>query len=277
MKVRAISDLNSLSDQNFFSQLSEGMNLIIENCAKLNSEAQILRAQEKYRGFQILRNIAVEEASKFMILLDSVRCDRTSGSVFARQLRYFNDHLAKGIYSEYYEIKPATYKEVLNWVRIYRDRYYLDGPNDVDWIFYNSILFERENKMYVDYIEADDEHQWISPQFQEDNYRALTPTILPLSIDMHACGFSKPESLEVIASLWRPIEFNEDFHWQDVLKMNNETIDQLINRTLLEEVSPERLSRVINKWLFPLHSIDLRILETKTDQLREEQNNWSPY
>lgn len=44
---------------------------------------------------------------------------------------------------------------------------YLDGPNDIDWIFRNDITQRREEAMYLDYVayrdHFHDEHVWYSP------------------------------------------------------------------------------------------------------------------
>ena len=55
-------------------------------------------------------------------------------------------------------------------VDILRREFYLDGPNDVDWIFRNQILDSRESRLYVDLI-ADEEGRltWTSPADRDNN------------------------------------------------------------------------------------------------------------
>ena len=83
-----------------------------------------------------------EEAAKYHILLDAVRTDRRA-TAFSTQLSRFNDHLAKGLYAGYQSTAPASYGESLAFLERERRELYLDGFNDVDWIFGNDILRER--------------------------------------------------------------------------------------------------------------------------------------
>jgi hypothetical protein len=53
---------------------------------------------------------------------------------------------------------------LVRYVDLLRRNYYLDGPNDVDWLFRNEIMAEREERLYVDYVETDDGDMWISPR-----------------------------------------------------------------------------------------------------------------
>jgi hypothetical protein len=88
--------------------------------------------------------IAEEEAGKFLILLDAVRCGRKRQKVFAEQLERSHDRLAKGLYVATVSIRPAISAELLSYLEGLRVQLYLDGPNDVDWIFRNEVLSGRE-------------------------------------------------------------------------------------------------------------------------------------
>jgi hypothetical protein len=50
-----------------------------------------------------LKLFVEEEAAKFHILLDAVRCPREPADRFSRQLGYFNQHPVKGLYAECYD------------------------------------------------------------------------------------------------------------------------------------------------------------------------------
>ena len=63
------------------------------------------------QGYQILKFLVEEEAAKFHILLDAVRCPRQTNDMFARQLRYFTKHLARGLYTMAYEWVPMGLTE----------------------------------------------------------------------------------------------------------------------------------------------------------------------
>jgi AbiV family abortive infection protein len=167
MRSRAIKDLAQLNSQEFFVQVAEGLAHVCENAARFNQGAKLLAAAENYRGAKVLEAFAKEEAAKYLILLDAVRCPRTNHDYFVGQLDKFNQHLVKGIYAEAASWRPADYLEVKNAVEHLCDDYYLDGPNGIEWIFENWIIRQREESIYIDYVENDSEHVWITPKTYE--------------------------------------------------------------------------------------------------------------
>jgi AbiV family abortive infection protein len=153
VRLRAIRNLSQLNDSELLSEVSEGLRLCVGNALRLWCDARRLRESRRPQGFEILRLFVEEEAAKFHILLDAVRCLRQPADRFARQLGYFNQHLAKGLYAEYYNFaSPGGLAEVRRYMDRDRQALYLDGPNDVDWVFRNDILRKREESIYVDYV-----------------------------------------------------------------------------------------------------------------------------
>jgi len=282
MRTKAISNLNQAKDTDLFRIVSEGMSNIIENSSVIFSDAQKLLGQDCYRGYNILRMIASEEAAKFMILLDAVRCDRSNSDSFSKQLKRYNDHLSKGIYSEYYEIKPSDFQEVQEWVDNERQEFYLDGPNDVDWIFPNCTLHQREEKIYVDYIEIEDKYQWSLPENNElslmnKSSLKLIPKIIQISTTLYNVGISDSRSLEVIAHIWRPIKMDKNYHWYEIKELNKETLINLESENLLKNIDEPTVSYIIDNWLFPIYSLDTRIIKVEQGKLKDIQNDWSPW
>src|SRR5438309_985887 len=163
MRIKAITDLDQLPDKGLFEEVADGLNHVADHTLTLDSQARVLFTEGKSRGARILRAIAKEEAAKYLILIDAVRCPRIPGSsLFPTHLRRFNDHLAKGIYAHVCNLRPGTLGELHSWIDQERKEYYLDGPNDVDWIFSNRLVREREESFYVDYTENDGLHLWIT-------------------------------------------------------------------------------------------------------------------
>ena len=99
MKARAIKDLTQLADPLFFAAISEGLGLIAKNVARLWDAASMLGENAMSHAASVLTVIAEEEAAKYLILMDAVRCPRQPADRLVRQLARFNDHLAKGIYA----------------------------------------------------------------------------------------------------------------------------------------------------------------------------------
>lgn len=280
MKTKAIKDLYSLPDDKLFDQLSEGLEHILNNASRIDGDAAFLGKNERARGSQILRVIAEEEAAKFLILIDAVRCPRKPDQqAFPRTLSYFDKHLAKGIYAKNCGMRPATFGRIRTRVEAEMKEYYLDGPSGFDWIFRNEILQKREEFIYVDYMESDGEYFWLSPlRYEEDGiFSAYTPLALKLARAFSLAGCTEPEALGLIAEIWRPVVMTDHFTWIRLRELNHQTLKQMEARGLLREQSETVCQTIIDEWLFPLHSLDLsRPTKVSQSELQEIQENWWP-
>lgn len=283
MKTRALKDLAQFSDDNLFEEIAQGLNLVVENAACIEADSVFLAEQGHARGCEILRIIAEEEAAKFLILLDAIRCDRSgNNNNFARQLGYFNDHLPKLMYAQCCSFRPATFGEMRNLIEQKRQEYYLDGPDGVEWIFPNWIIHEREKKMYVDYIESDGKHYWFSPKpfkFIEKGNTIFcrTPTdVLELVNALNKVGCTKPDALKVIAFKWRTVKMSDNFSIDRLRELNRETLEDLEKNGFLYGQPKKVYTTIVNYWLFPLYSLDLRVQKVDQSALRNIQKQWSP-
>jgi len=277
MKAKAIKDLCQLTDADLFKEVSEGIDLIIDHASQVEKDAKFLAEHKKKCGLNILKAIIKEEAAKFLILLDAIRCTKVPPEKFTKQLQRFNDHLAKGIYSLVYDTRPAHFKEIHELVESECHEYYLDGPNDVDWIFRNEILQKREEHIYVDYIESDGDHFWLTrkryyhPDISPIIFYA-TPKILEVAYALWKIGCTKPDSLSIIAEQWRTVEISDDSSWQEIRKLNHHTLEKLASKNLIIEQPDSVHSTIIDNWLFPLHSLDIRIIKVDKSHLKEARD-----
>lgn len=292
MRTKAIVDLGNLSDGEFFSKVAEGMKLCIRNATSFLRDVRWLARCHRNRSAGILTTMAHEEIAKYLILLDAVRCPRQAHEQRRDQLLNFNDHLAKGLYVLLYNRFPNTLAAVRLWAEEARATYYLDGPNDVDWIFYNAILNEREQSIYVDYIATD--------KGEGPSYWHRPNTLLPfipggggvvyrqkahiVASCLHAAGFSSPQALATVADTWRKEVFDDARGWDDLRTLNWETLCQLDSSGLLLRHSAAIICPIVNDWLFPLYNVKLSrklskeeksIEENRLKGLRERRDKWS--
>ncbi len=274
MRAIAIRDLVQLSDKGLFEEVSAGLDLVFKNASQMDEDAQALWDNGRWQGSKILTAIGAEEAAKFLILMDAIRCPRDPADSLSRQLGYFSDHLAKGIYAECCNCRPASFEELSIYIMEDLQEFYLDGPNEVDWIFHNDILRQREQQMYVDYIATDDGHYWSEP-LREGFFSLRTqPAVLALAGAMHAAGFASPRGLELIAEIWRPVRMRDDFPGHKLRDLNNETVG-VIRAEIAAQVPAEDYEQIIDLWPFPLHSLALRIISVDKENLRNKQRAWS--
>ena len=76
MEVRKIKDLCQLKDSNLFEVIAQGLKLIYENAKCIIEDSIFLKQNKRNQGSEILENLGNEEAAKFLILLDAIRCNR---------------------------------------------------------------------------------------------------------------------------------------------------------------------------------------------------------
>jgi hypothetical protein len=284
MKSKAIKDLSQLSDKDLVIQVSEGLELIIDHSLFVEADVQYLAEKNKQCGFNILEAVLKEEAAKFLIILDAIRCPRIPPDNFSKQLNRFNDHLAKGIYALVYDYRPADFGEIHRAVERECHEYYLDGPNDFDWIFRNEILQAREEMIYVDYIESDGDHIWLTPKrYYHPEMSLFThylrPQVVEVANALWKAGCTKPDALQLLANNWRSIQMTDDFSWYELKKLNVKTLEDLDKNHLLNTQDEAVCSTIIDKWLFPLYSLDIRIIQVDKEKLKEtrEQSSFNMY
>ena len=284
METRAIKHLCKLRDNELFSIVSEGLGHVLEVVNRLVRSARKLPGYKKFytrsihsHAAHILGSIAEEEASKFIILMDFVRCPLSLSKERGRQIGYFYNHLAKGIYAEYCGWLPANFQEVARVIDQLREEYYLDGPMDVDWIYYNQILSQREDKFYVNYVkEGDGDCSWQYPRRDNFVIGYYTGAVIQTANALHQVGLTTPDGLSVMAEIWRQIEITPDLTSGELQEHNQRTLEALDNKSLLKEAPDETYSNVMQRWLFPLYLLDLRVKKIEKSELREIQEQWVP-
>ena len=201
MVPRALADLAQRGDQELFIELGRGMRLSLANALQLWRDAARLVRARRPQGFQIIKLLVEEEAAKFHILLDVARCPRNPNDRFSRQLRYFSQHLARGLYTQCYQWRPMDLSETKVHVDRERQAQYLDGPNDVDWIFRNDIERRREEAMYVDYVayrdHFHDEHVWHcpNPRLLRMCFPGVKPHVLRVADALHHVGLRHRQTI----------------------------------------------------------------------------------
>lgn len=273
MKRRMITRLaDPTITADFYGEISRGLNTIYENSTTIMEHAKQLYQCKGHRGAEILASVSEEEAAKILILLDAVRCPKP---LMTRQLSYAYSHLAKGIYSMAYWWRCSTLGEVRKAVKEMCVNVYLDGDGEGQtWICENSLLQEREDKIYVDCVWWDDIGlQWNSPKTMED-LKAGSSLLLGRAFEiMHALyemGITAPDALKIVEAIWTKIIINDDFSWIDLQGNILETFSELSKSGLLKlkEKDPT-LNFIVEYWFFPLCHLDLRQVKVNRQYLND--------
>ena len=281
---RFIRKLNDLQDRELFRELSHGMPLIVDNAVSLDEAACRLYREKDFRAADILRGFAEEEAAKFLILLDFVRCPRECEQR-ARMLNHFYDHIEKRVYAMTCSLRIATFRELSEFVASLREPYYLDGPNSVDFILPNWISSEREKLLYVDYVQditdTNGVCQWHSPTDQAqllDSMRMssrpyATPDCLKLTRALSEVGASSRDGLAEIAKIWRQFAPEADTHCEDIRARNLSTLNRL--EGLGPAIQHDTAKRfIVSHWSFPMWGLSRRESDASgvyIEKLRDER------
>ena len=283
---RAIKDLCQFSDADLFKEVAVGIGYVLDAVNELDAATRKLYETGHRHPARVLGNLATEEAAKMLVLIDAVRCPRARQKERSRTLGYFYDHLAKGIYAEVCHWYPADFAEVMNHIERERREHYLDGPNDVDWIFPNAITQQREDNLYVGYIRNDTEEgssgerYWMPPRCDDHAGPTFsyppTPPIINLARALYQANATTPEGLSVVAEAWRSVNVRADMRITELIELNWRTLEVLENRGFLSPALTEVYTFLRNKWIFPLWPLDLRVLKVEKKTLRETRSQWSP-
>lgn len=250
----------------FFGLLAEGMSALAEHLSTLVSSAERCYESGDALAGDIVVSIAKEEAGKFLILLDAARIEAQDQSTRSSQLKRAGDHLAKSLYFEMSDLKPATLSEVERYFADARKTHYLDGPNDIDWVFRNRSLADREDAMYVDYQETDDGLLWHKPEATDLRWGVRGQRVFDLVSALAASGFADEAGLTLVHRTWSGfvpsdgVDNRPDTHWSEVQKLNRATVSSLRSSGFAIGSAAESL--IVDAWTFPLHGVDLTRVDT---------------
>lgn len=270
MLPKAIKDLCQLSDKDFFGQISIGYKQILKHAISLDDDAQLLAKQKHVTSHCVLSMVAEEEAAKCLILLDAIRCPRQPPDILSKHLENFNEHLAKALYSEacYINVTVSKFEDLIDYINNERKEFYLDGPNDFDWICRNRLVSGREETLYVDYVKMDDgKHIWMIPD-KHEFWMKETSFALLLAKAFYETGCTTASSLKIIANFWRGITISPSLTFKELRELNNQTLDELNKHDLLREQPDEIFKTIIDLWMFPMYSLDMKILKDNKEELR---------
>lgn len=279
MKHRAIKDLIQLNSKDFTKEVSVGLEIIYESCLALHKSSLTLQKNKEYRGARIIESLANEEAAKFLILIDAIRCPNKEQKILSRQLEKFNEHLAKGIYAKMCSWRPDKYSSLSRYIEGELEEYYLDGPEGVEWIFRNPIISKREESMYVDYVQYEEnKHDWLTPKRFDDfeignsSYNSAVEMIKAFYLS----GVSSEESLVLFSEYWRNFDFADETHYQEFKRANEESLKILDEKGLIKEAPDKCYSLLINEMPFPVYKEPMKMNKISISELKEIQKNWCP-
>lgn len=275
MKARSLSELLQLPVGQRHTVMAAGLAALLEHVQTLMSDCEFLFAADRKRSAMSLNLQAEEEAAKVLILLDQARLGWKRQAVVATHLKRFANHLARGIYAHAADGRPADLREVRRIVDRLRVSHYLDGPNDVDWVFRNEIWARREEALYVDYVVTDEGRMWMSPA-DKDDWPFNRSYCTDLALALGRAGAGTEAGLDIIATHWDGAMMDDDTRWNVVDELNRKVLADLEGASLTTpEFTGQDLQRILEHWNFPLYELDLSLIEVTEAELRQKQDAWA--
>jgi AbiV family abortive infection protein len=280
MDARRLKAISQIPKARRFSVLGEGLELLADNVATLDRDATMLGASRRHRGSAVLRCFAEEEAAKIMILVDLARAGWNDGAAVKACTANFYSHLARGLYVRAYGGSPADLAEVRGYVDHLRQQYYLDGPLEVDWIFGNEVLTDREERLYVDFVVDEyGDGRWTGPASRaamlDEPYDFPAPTsiVVELAAAMRQIGLLTEEGLVATRTVWDGVVVDDTTHWVDFRPLNIAVIEKLASGSRRYTTEDhEALRFVVEHWIFPLTSLDLTLAKVDRSDLEEARD-----
>lgn len=265
----------SLSGPRRLDAIAAGMAALVEHVDTLSADLAALVADERARSAAALGIQAEEEAAKILILLDLVRMGWRDQKACVNQIDRFYDHLARGIYAQVVHFRPATVKELQRLIDFERRSRYLDGPNDVDWIFRNEVLTRRESSLYVDYVHTEDGDEWVSPASRDEYKSAWRVDAARLALLLAKAGATSRDGLEIVARDWRGVSLDPDTHWQVAAAINAGVLRAVHAAGLSDPGMTEtEAAWLCDRWTFPLGRFDMDQVEVSDAELEEQRDRW---
>lgn len=266
--------LANLPDVLLFRELATGLELVQESAVELVEHSRILAEAQGQRGAWILDVLGTEEAAKFLILLDAVRCPRKDPAMLSKHLEKFYGHLAKLIYARACARRVNSFGELRKYIEEASASHYLDGPSGTDWIYRNQLIDEREGSIYVDYVEVDSEYKWCPPvSYTDPADFFFQPTwgAVQLITDLYRLGATSTSGLEAIARRWHPVRISDDLGVGALRQLNWDTARELASWQAPTEDIELACRNVAEHWPFPMYGIKMNEIDVDLNDLEGQR------
>jgi AbiV family abortive infection protein len=265
MRTRQFRQLAGMGTEKRLPFLETGLNAIGANVQRLAAEYDECVRSGSTRSAQLVRNVAREEAGKFLILIDAARCPTAAQGLLSEQFNRAGIHLAKLVYAQIADYSIATQDELLRAVEGHRHRLHLDGPNDFDWIVPNHLIAERESALYVDLVEDEEGLDWSAPREARDRIAPSMCGSVWLVMGIMATGLTSVAGMRALGDAWDGFDPYVDSHCTDWAQR---TAAALAARST-NEANAARF--VADRWPMPMVELDISEVKVTVEDLRAKR------
>ncbi|MGM5049533.1 hypothetical protein AB8A20_11710 [Tardiphaga sp. 604_B6_N1_1] len=251
--------------------LAEGFPIVLASAKGFWTAA--LSLPEMPREAQVLTNFAKEEAAKILVLMDLVRCPKHRSDREGIVVGRFYGHLERLIYAQLAEWWSMDIASLRKTVEPMRKGHYLEG-NLGKYILPNSVVYDRESKLYAD-VEAyeDGAALWSAPGGHRSPFPPRMPPVLEVAEAMSACGMFTVAGLTAVSEVWREVDFVD----AQTLQMAEALTERLLERLMAEglpaaSATQEHVNALYRHWPMPMYNVDLGPIPVTLEELKAEQD-----
>ncbi|MGM4922585.1 hypothetical protein AB8A31_06740 [Tardiphaga sp. 804_B3_N1_9] len=251
--------------------LAEGLPIILTSAQSF--WAASLSLLEMPREARVLKSFAKEEAAKILILMDLVRCPKQRSERESIVVGRFYGHLERLIYAQVAEGWSEDVARLRKRVEPLRKAHYLEG-NLGEYILPNSVVYDRESKLYAD-IEAyeDGAPLWSAPTAYQSPFPQMMPPVLAVAEAMSACGMFTVAGLTAVAEIWGEVDFVDKETLQAAERLTQKLLERLISEDLpVESATQEHVGVLYRHWPLPMYDVDLTTIPVTLEELKAEQD-----
>lgn len=224
------------------------------------------------RAARLLRNVAMEEAGKFLALIDVYRAPGATQKTISSQFKRCNAHLPKLIYAQIADYSIASYSELSKLIQQLRQQFSLDGPMDFDFIVRNELLQRREGEMYVDLMDIEGELRWIGPVDVGPDHPFVNRS-LELVRAIHRSGLTTPSGLQALSDAWSGFDPQKEHHFGSWHARNTAAVRAVA--PLVGAPGADQWADAAGKaaWLWPMPLVeeDLSMAKVDPGELEDER------
>jgi AbiV family abortive infection protein len=269
VKTRQFKQLGGMALMQRLPLLVQGLEAVAANVRRIAAERVVCAEAGAHHAAELLRNLGREEAGKFLVLLDTCRAPASAPATISRQFDRARIHLAKLIYAQIADYSIASQRELLRAVDMHRQRLYLAGPNDFDWIFPNELIAEREGALYVDLVDSEGELGWSNPP--EDAGPLDLPKSIQLVGALSETGIVSTSGLLLLQDAWRGFDPHTETHYGEWAKRSRATFKALTAEVTVTGHRTEAARLAIELWPMPMVEFDLTMVEVSPEEMAKRR------
>ena len=264
--------LANLPQQEQLDIIANGFPILMKSAGDLLSASKALA--EHPRAAEILKNQALEELAKIIILMDIVRCPpKVRPARIGPMMGWFYNHLARLIYIQTQTGCPADIRELQEYVDRQRKSHYLEGGFG-EYIFPNWHVYTRESLLYADLMTVEDgvEPVWQEPYTPAPYPEFSEPSPWRLCEALQNVGALTRQGLDIVSAVWSQTEFKDRQGWPNTRRLTHEMLEELDGAELITEAArSEQLTVLYDSWQLPMYHIDFTRIDVPLADLQAER------